>query len=49
MEYVIIGIVIITLVAGGAMGLYTFYWNKTWEAFERGYSQGLKDGQENKK
>jgi hypothetical protein len=40
--------IVIGLFSLGA-GLYTYIWNKTWEAFERGYSEGYKDGQENRK
>ena len=45
----LIGAVILTLVGCGVMMFYTYHWNKTWEAFERGYREGYKDGQENRK
>ena len=46
---VLIGAVILTLVECGVMMFYTYHRNKTREAFERGYSEGYKDGQENRK
>ena len=48
MDYLGAGIVTIIVVLS-IVELRNYIWSKTWEIFERGYKEGYKAGQENKK